>query len=269
MARFTRFAIIFIVVIAAAVFFLNMAKAQGDVRIVFLEGNPKIMKAGINIWDPCVLDMAVSSGDRIKTREGESVEITFAKKNSNVMRIEPGSDVFIKKSESPYSIELLNGTAMALIKDLPKGSTFEIRTPFGLSGARATGWIASTDGAAALFGAFEDSIYAAILDENGNVKGDMVTVMEGWKAILEKDKAIMLERLAAGDIQRWNEWRQDVLNRLGISSIVNLDTAGGVGDPINRLESKKDDINELRDIGRIESRDKTEYVAPNDTQRGY
>lgn len=241
---------------AAIIFFYNVANAQsGSARIVYVKGGPKIMKTWTNKWKACEPGMNVDNGDRIKTIEEEAVEISFLKKNSNIIRIEPDSDVFIRKCEAPYSIELLSGTAMALIKDLPKGSTFEIRTPLGLSGARATGWTATTNGASALFSAFEESIYTVALDADGNVKGDMVTVMEGWRAILEQDKAIILERLAGGDIDRWNEWRRGVLDRLGISSMVNLDRSDATGRDIDKLESRKDSVNEARDETRIENRE--------------
>ncbi|MFA4980966.1 MAG: FecR domain-containing protein [Candidatus Omnitrophota bacterium] len=255
MVKPVRFGLIFIVFAAMSVVFFNMAKAQqGDVKIVYLKGDPKIMKSGTNTWSPCDLKMAVGNGDRIKTLDKEAVEISFSKKDANIVRIEPNSDVFVRKSESPYLIELMSGTAMALINDLPKGSAFEVKTPLGLSGARATGWTVSADEAASMFSALEDSIYTAILDEFGNIKGDMVNVKEGWKLILEKDKAMILERLTAGDFQKWNEWRQDVLSRLGLSSMVNLNQAGNMGNAIDQLDSKKDNVNENRDEQRIEAR---------------
>lgn len=261
MTKILKILILSTISIAAVIFLFTAAMAQGDVRVVYLRGEPTIMKTGTSVWGVCRLDMPVSNGDRIKTLEGESVVVSFAKKNSNIVNIDENSDVFIKKCDAPYSIELLNGSAMALVKELPKDSTFEIRTPIGLSGARATGWSAGYDGARSAFKAFEEKIYAAALDASGNIAGSAMDVKEGWGAVIGKDKAVVVERLTAKDIEKWNEWRKDLMTNLGIPFASNLDNAGVKGSGIDSLGSDKDIVNEALDEKRIPHRLKVPAVS--------
>ena len=129
-------------IVAVTLFFLCVASgfAENQAKIFYVKGKPNIMKEGLPNWKACKTGMQIDNGDRIKTEKGEAVEISFLEDKSNIVRIEENTDAYIRKCVAPYRIELLNGAAMALIKKLPKGSTFEIATPVGLSGARGTGW---------------------------------------------------------------------------------------------------------------------------------
>ncbi|MFA6610369.1 MAG: FecR domain-containing protein, partial [Candidatus Omnitrophota bacterium] len=140
---------LFICAVAVSAFLLFSAQAAESIdacKIVHVKGEPKMMKAGSSDWNVCKYGMTIGNGDRVKTVKDEAVEISFSDKRDNVIKVEGDSDVYVAKSDSPYSINLVNGSIMTLLNNLPKDSKFEVRTPAGLSGARGTGWRSATDG---------------------------------------------------------------------------------------------------------------------------
>lgn len=226
-----------------------------SVAITYIVGAPSIIKAGDNEAKPCAVGMEISNGDRINTGSGEDVEISFGKKGLNVVRVEENSDVFIRKKTEPCSIELLNGSAMAYLRALPKNSTFEIRTPAGLSGARGTGWRSVTNGQTTIFSAFEHYIYAQGIGQDGSAIGDAISIYSGWKTLIEKfEKAEKLEKLTQAELARWNDWKQDLLNRLQGQERSGMNRADRVNKNIERIEAQKDVVNDLREMDRIEKR---------------
>jgi hypothetical protein len=243
----------FLITLAAVSIFLFAAitESQETVKVISVKGSPKIIKLAANEWVLCKADMVIENGDRIKTLGNEVVEISFAKNGANIIRIEENSDVFVKKTQAPYSVELLNGEVMSLIKNLPKDSAFEIRTPAGLSGSRGTGWRSQTDGLKATFDVFEDSIYAKGIDQAGNVMKEELIVERGWRTIVDKfEKPSRLEKLSSQDFERWNRWKEDLAGK----SQERFERTSRIESRIEELAAKKEDSSERRDLNRIEKR---------------
>jgi len=240
----------------AAILFSGIAECKDKTSLILVKGEPKIMKQGSSNWGTCKLNTAIDNGDRIKTLKGESIEIYFSGKSVKVVKIEENSDVYVRKCESPYSIELLNGSAMAYLEKLPKGSTFEIRTPTGISGARGTGWGVTAGELKAIFKAFENLIYVKGIDANGNeIPGELV-VKEGWQSIVDKFQTPgALEELLSGDFDKWLEWKKDLLERLEELKRQGFEGAEEMGNQIQELEDKKnDDVRDARDSDSTGSR---------------
>ena len=257
MKYFLKRTFLFVVLLSAIVFFFStIVESQGNVvRVIFVKGDPKIMKEAKGQWEDCRLDTVIDNGDRIKTVQAEEVEVSFLKNNGNILRIQENSDVFVRKGEVPYSIELLNGQTMALISSLPKGSTFEIRTPTGISGARGTGWGAGTDGVSSLFSSFMNNIYVSGMDKNGKPTGKAIDLKSGWKAAVAKfGFPSKPEKLTAAEMERWNKWLEALSNRLGKSFMQGLNRDGKLGSYAEQLDQRKQAMNEARDEARIESR---------------
>ena len=241
-------------IVTLAIFVMTcVAESQDAVMVMFAKGKPKIMKADKKEWADCAIGTVIVNGDRIKTGDGDIVEICFLQNRSNVIRVEENSDVFIKKGQPPYSIELLNGAAMALIQSLPANSSFEVRTPTGVSGARGTGWRSRTTGSSSTFEAYEHSIYAGGIDASGNLVGEL-NVPSGFRTIVAKfEKPSKLEELSQMDLDKWNRWKEDLSSRLHEGRGL-LDKAAGMQNRIEKLESDKDNVNDARDTARIEKR---------------
>lgn len=258
MLMFGKKILLSVIIIVISFFLLGgIAECKDAATIILVKGDPKIMKQGSASWDACKKNKTVNNGDRIKTLKGESIEISFSDDNKKILKISENSDVYIRKTESPYSIELVSGEAMALLGKLPKGSTFEIRTPTGVSGARGTGWGVSANELRAIFKSFENVIYVKGIDANGNEIPGELEVREGWQSIVDKfQKPGALEKLESGDMDRWNEWKNDLMERLDNLKERGFEQAAQMQNKIQQLESKKSsDFRDARDSDTITARE--------------
>lgn len=248
-------AIVSLLVLAGFVLTSHAKGPSDSVKIIMLKGNPKIMKSQKTAWENCAIEMPVASGDRIKTASGELVDIAFTLRSTIAMRIEENSDVFIKNNMAPYSIDLLNGAVMASIKNLTKGSGFEVRTPTAVSGARGTAWRSATNGNTSVFDAFEKSVYIRGIDAAGNEMKDELKLNSGFRAVVDRfERPSRVERLSGADRQKWSEWRSEM--RGG--------AAGGPGSMDNRLD-KIDDL--ATKAGQAESRRESGVLEAEDVTR--
>jgi hypothetical protein len=258
MVIFGRKVLLLLMVISLSLFlFSEIAECKGGTKIILVKGEPKIMKQGSSAWNTCKKNSAVDNGDRIKTLKDEAVEISFSDDSKRIIKIDQNSDAFIRKCESPYSVELLNGEAMAFLEKLPKGSTFEIRTPTGISGARGTGWSVTAGELKAIFKSFENTIYVKGIDAAGNEIEGELEVREGWQSIVDKfQKPGALERLESGDLDRWNEWKKDLMDRLENLKERGFEQAGQMQNKIQQVENKKaSDFKDARDSDTIAARE--------------
>ncbi len=264
MSIFDRKVLLSAAVISLSLFlFSGIAESKDTAAIIAVRGGPKIMKQGSSTWDTCNKNKAITNGDRIMTLKGEAVEISFSDDNSKIIKIGENSDVYIRKIESPYSIELINGEAMALLEKLPEGSTFEIRTPTGISGARGTGWGVTASELKAIFKSFENTIYVKGIDAAGNEIPGELEVREGWQSIVDKfEKPGALERLESGDLDRWNEWKSDVMDRLENLKERGFEQAAQMQNKIQQLDNKKtSDFRDARDSDTIKAREDAPEVS--------
>jgi hypothetical protein len=259
--------------ITLAMFLLSaaFAFAQGEASVFYVKGAPKIMKSGSSEWQDCKLGMRIDSGDHVKTVKEEALEISFLKDRSNMVRIEEDSDVFIKKNEAPYSIELISGAIIALIKKLPAKSSFEIRTPIATCGSMGTGWRTSTDGSKARFEAFERRIYVKGIEQSGNPMEGELIVNSGWASRLNKfERPEKLERLSYDDIDRWNRWKKDMTTRVKNEGGSFLDQSSAqTENRMDRIQEIQSDIKEARDMNRMESQQESRQSGERDTKIYY
>lgn len=242
----------------ALAFMASSALSVGEaVKIVMVKGNPQIMKAQKAQWESCAIEMAVGTGDRIKTSGGEAVDIAFTLKSTVAMRIEENSDVFIKNNASPYSTELLNGAVMASIGGLPRGSKFEVRTPTAVSGARGTAWRSSTDGNRSVFDSFEKSIYIIGIDAAGKEMEGELTVESGFRAVVDRfERPSRIEKLSGADMERWSEWKAEMREGGAGGAISDrLDKIDSIVTKAEQAEQRRaSGVNEFEDVNRITDR---------------
>jgi hypothetical protein len=275
------------VVAVAVLAFCVCAFAQYAPEVIKVTGDPKIMKKGADQWVSCKLKMNVGNGDKIRTAKDDSVEIGFVDNRKNLVKVGGDSEVVVVKGDDPYLVELINGEALALLMSLPEDSTFEVRTPTGVSGARGTGWRSATDGQRSSFEAYDNTIYVKGLNPDGSVMEEETDVDMGYKTTVERfEKPGRIEKLTEREMERWNSWRDDVKNREAKSNEVS-DQGEGAGrgstqagrdrlDRISReetndvesLESRKQDISESRDAERIQERQSEQASPAVESDRG-
>lgn len=110
---------------------------------------------------------------------------------------------------APVRISLLNGELRSLVEGLDKGTTFEIKTPTAVCGARGTGWDTKTDGKEVMVDTYEEEVY--FQSQNKKIKG---MIKSGKRGIL-KDPAqpIDIKDIPLDKIRDWNKWKDALLER--------------------------------------------------------
>jgi hypothetical protein len=188
-------------------------------EVLSIKGNPKILRNGTDKWTECAVKMVINNGDKISTSKNESVEISSVYVKKNIVKIGPESEALCFFDKSPYSVELLNGEAVAFMANLPKNSLFEVRTPAGISGAKNTGWMGQTDGKVSTFTAFANTIYVKGINLDGSIMAEELLVDRGYLTVVKKyEKPMNVTRASQAAIAEWNNWREEISRRdLGVS----------------------------------------------------
>ncbi len=180
----------FVILITLFCFFVPSVQfsayaGEEAVRVLSFQGEVKIFSPGSDKDTGCAVDKEIKAGDRIKTGEASHVEIAFDKQKMNIIRIEENSDVVVvlKGNEK---IELANGMVYARLAKLPKGETFQVRTPCVVCGVRGTGWLTKTDQEETTVSTFENKVFVNGLKENGEPMEKTFWINEGYERRIKK-----------------------------------------------------------------------------------
>ncbi len=184
-------------------------------ELIYMKGAVKIKAVNAADWVNAQVGMALKQGDVIKTEDGAGAELAFGEGLKNVINVFPNSQLIISSFE-PGLVKLESGRIFSLIKKLDKGSTFEVRTPTAVAGARGTGWGTYVNNGNTEISGFEHSIYAAGLKADGTLV-DLKNITEGWKILVAAGQGPGgLLRLSREDMAAWRKWKRIVLRHLKI-----------------------------------------------------
>ena len=111
-------------------------------RILHTEGTVEVKAPGEDIWKTPQKGAWVQKGSEIRTGDGSSCEIGLGGTSSrSVVRMKPNSQTALEKLDADkIRVDLASGRVLVWVRDLPKGSTFEVATPTAVATARGTGW---------------------------------------------------------------------------------------------------------------------------------
>ena len=200
--------------VVLALAFCACAFAKYAPEVLKVTGDVKVMKKDAAGWTAAAEKMSVSDGDRFRTAADGSVVIGFVLGRKNIAIIGPDTEAVVASGREPtYTIDLQKGEATLLILNLPESSTFEVTTPAGVGGAKGTGWRVLTDGDVSTFEAYDNTIYVKGLYADGSVTEDTTFVDMGYKTTVRKLQIPgPVEKLAPADMDRWNAWRDEVMD---------------------------------------------------------
>jgi hypothetical protein len=216
------FAVILILAIACPAFPLQPAfakKGSGkntiEAIIIQIEGKVEIKLHRKRKWQDAIVKLMLREGDSLKTGADSWAEIGFGKEVKNVIRVNEETAVEITKC-GPVILDLLKGEIRSLIEGLTPGSTFRIKTPVSVAGARGTGWDIYTDGKKAIVDAYEDEVFFNTIDKKGNVLEESI-IKAGKRGVLKDIKTpIALEDLPFDKIEEWNKWKELLPEKLDL-----------------------------------------------------
>ena len=180
-------------------------------KIFVVKGDVKIKKAnGETTWQKVNTSTILEKGDVVETQEGSSVDLVIGSNIEKSVRVAEKSHLEFK-SINPTDLNLSKGKIAVSLKKLESKSSFTIKTPTAICGARGTAWSEETDASSTKVCVFESSIYAREIDANGKPRFKKHTVSEGTKRVLLKNEPISNpEKISEEDLENWRYWNKRV-----------------------------------------------------------
>ena len=253
------FALLFIFSIGTA-----LAYAQSRVVVTDISGNPEYSKKGSSVWTKLEPGAYLYSGYGVKTGASSSVEIAFDEDRGNFVKIEPYTNVILKL-ENPEKIELIDGEVLALIKSLPKGSSFEIRTPTAVCGARGTGWGAKGNKNETTVSGYENTSYVKGLNKDGSSTKDEDPVNKGFKRNVKKfEKPSGPMKLGSKDYESWNKWKKEIKQK----SKNKRRKMEKLSKDLDKIQDQKERIADRKDDERMRRREESSGAGMGDRENG-
>jgi len=210
---------IFTLLVILTVFAMCLPKAMAQpvhvAEVVHVEGEVRVKSATIKEWVNAEPGMKVKEGDIVKTGVDSRAELAFGEKLKNIISVFANSQLIVAKL-NPGVINLTDGRVFTLIEKLDKGSTFEVRTPTAVAGAKGTGWETALSGRQknTIVKGYARKVYIAGLDKKGNLIGKR-DLDKGFKSIIERGKRPGLaKRLSRHEKRQWKKWKGSAKKRV-------------------------------------------------------
>lgn len=257
--KYLRLAIIFTCLLICATGIIS-AKSKTSVKVFYATGHAEYLSSGKSNWKPLKTGDRLYSGDSIKTGESAWLDIAFDESNKNIVSVRPQSHVVIKL-EKHEKIELIDGEVFALVQNLPRGSSFEIRTPTAVCGARGTGWGASSNSGGTTVSAYQADSYVKGLAKDGTPKPDETALMEGYKSVVQLfGSPSGLKKISEQEYSKWEKWLDDLMQRIYGRRVImeRLIT------DLEKIEDKQERIEERKDDDRIRKREEKSISTDRD-----
>lgn len=131
--------------------------------------------------------LLLEPGDKLLTSSSASAEISFNDDNTNMIRLGENTAAILLLEEE-IKIELTEGEAFAAIQNLPAGSSFEIRTPTAVSGARGTDWVTTVTDTGTDIEAVDSVPYVRHFENSGQVSSQLTYLQAGQATTVMKFK---------------------------------------------------------------------------------
>ena len=242
---------------------LPAKELEREARVIFVKGDANFLKAGETEWAAAKKEMLLTDGDTVKTGKGAAIEISFDKENKNMIRLEENSTAILR-GKMLRQIELPQGRIRSLVKSLRKESSFEIKTPTVIAGARGSGWDVDSSEKRDNVKAFEDEIFVKSYDQQGKLIKE-IYVREGWEVAIDRFQAPgELMELTGNDRNDWNSWREDLNDRVqtggpsGDNRSNDFNNVQTIEQATENREDFKQDLLETEDIKKVDDRIKEE-----------
>lgn len=238
---------------------LPAKELEREAKVIFAKGDANVLKAGKTEWTTAKEGMLLSDGDTVKTGKGSSVELSFDKENKNIIRLEENSTAILR-GKMLKQIELPQGRIRSLVKNLRKESSFEIKTPTIVAGARGSGWDVDSSEKRDNVKAFEDEIFVQSYDQQGKLIKE-IYVREGWEVAIDRFQAPgELMELTGNDRNDWNSWREDLSDRVQTGGPAEGDRSNDfnnvqeIEQSTEKMDDFKQDLLETEDPTKINER---------------
>jgi len=190
----------------------TLTMAAPEAVIIFTRGSVRLKYAGYDDWIEAAQGAIIKDGDTIETGDDAWAEIGFGKELENAARIKENTRIRVS-SAIPTRIDLLNGDIRSLVEKLEGDTTFEVKTPTAICGARGTGWDTSFDGEETRAVTYESEIYfKSISPEDEEL--EMVIVKAGKSGTFKGTYEPIIVEDAPTDVTGdWDDWKRGLQER--------------------------------------------------------
>lgn len=187
--------------------------AARQVELVDFNGSVEVKRGGASDKEKTEEGMLLFPGDTIETGIGATATLGFDEQDKNVVRVEENTiSVIILKGDE--KLELLKGEVFSAISELPPGSSFEIRTPTAVAGARGTEWVTRYSGEETQVEAYEDMPFVKAIDKTGRM-GEEVRVVTGHAARIARfQPPALMGKIPQQRQERWRNMRRDMSQKI-------------------------------------------------------
>lgn len=180
-------------------------------RILIVKGDVKIKRAKPGAaWQKAEPSTVLETGDIIETAEGSTVDVVIGNNTDKAVRLEEKSSMAFQQINPAY-LDLSKGKAMVALKKLKPRSSFVIKTPTAICGAKGTGWSTVSAANSTKICVFDGEVFVRELNVNGRPKIGQHIAREGTQVILQKDKPIVKSlKIGQDDISDWKYWHNNI-----------------------------------------------------------
>lgn len=224
-----------IAIFAVLMAFCNTGWAQGSeepyVEVINVAGTVEALIAPDENWGGLKEDAILHSEDSVKTSGDSYAEIAFDE--DKIVRIEPNSYVTILL-QGDEKIELVSGAVYAAVKKLPPKSSFEIRTPIAMSGARGTDWLTKIDGSDMVIESYDGMPFVRTMNMDGTFAREETRIGPGYQTSVTRfGPPAKFTKIPQQSMENWKNWKTDLAPRVQKAAMVRKQKGGKLGGDIN------------------------------------
>ncbi len=178
-----------------------------------VKGDVRIKKTGEGAgWHNMEASTVLEKGDTVETGKNSSVDIVIGNDTEKTIRLGEKSHVEFQ-GINPADLSVSQGKLLVALKKLEPKSSFVIKTPTAICGARGTGWIEEVLPEKTKVSVFESEIFAHEVGANGKRDPVENMVAAGTQRTLEKNKPISeIQTIRESDLEEWSYWYKFVIS---------------------------------------------------------
>gem|GEM_PF-2016885 len=157
-------------------FSVTFAADAPSAKIIFIDGTVQAKNTPQAAWTDAKIGDELATGAEVMTGVNSNCELALADDRKSAIRLKPETHAKLA-SLDPVKVDLQSGRVFSLVRDLKKGSKFEVGTLTAIASARGTGWEQDMDSV----GVLEDSVHVE------NTQGQEMEIQEGQGIEIEDD----------------------------------------------------------------------------------
>jgi hypothetical protein len=183
---------------------------ETGVEISHLSGTVDVLLSDAEEYAPAEEGMILEAADSIRSGSTGEAELSFNTEGSNIIRLSENTELKILLEQSQKA-ELSKGELFASISQLPSGSSFEIRTPTAVSGARNTDWVTRVTDEGTEVEAIEHTPYVRHFDTSGSLSSEDTPLSQGQMTVVRKfERPRPPMPMQERRVEKWKGVKQDV-----------------------------------------------------------